>query len=129
MVAMNPSNTTRIGQLLSEIRDLYGTLRDMTKRFLDEFSVSSLQDLVRERALVLLKINSEEDRLLRISDVGGLKQYGEFREINDSIAAILAADREITTRVTSRMNSINSELALLSDTSSAAKTYTRHCRC
>lgn len=125
---MNTPGTSQIGQLLSEIRDLYGTLRDMTRRFLDEFSIPALQSLLNERAVVLLKIDSEEERLLRISDVRRLKQYGEFGEITDHIAAILSCDREITERVKHGMKAVNRELSSLSATSNAAIMYTLHTR-
>jgi hypothetical protein len=128
MDTMNASNTTQIGLLLSEIRDLYGTIRDMTKRFLDNFSIPALDDLLRERAQVLLKIDSEEDHLLRISDVACLKQYGEFGEINIHRTAILSCDREIAARVTNGMKTVSRELSSLSATANAALTYTRHTR-
>ena len=125
---MNKSNTTQIGQLLSDIRDLYGTLQDMTRRFLDEFSIPALQDLLKERAVVLLKIDSEEERLLRISDVRCLNHYGEYGEITDHIAAILSCDREITERVKHGMKAVNRDLSSLSATSNAAIMYTLHTR-
>jgi hypothetical protein len=128
MDTVNTSNTSQIGQLLSEIRDLYGTLRTMTRRFLDEFSIPALQDLVKERAAILLKIDSEEERLLRISEVQSLKQHDEYGEITDHIAGILTCDREIATRVTQGMKTINRELSSLSATSNAAIRYTQHTR-
>jgi hypothetical protein len=128
MDAMNAPGATQIGQLLSEIRDRYGTLRDMTRRFLDEFSFPALPDLLKERAGVLLKIDSDEERLLRISDVECLKHYGEYGEITDHIAAILSCDREITERVKHGMKVVNRELSSLSATSNAAIMYAHHTR-
>jgi hypothetical protein len=128
MDTVKNEDANRIGNLLSEIRDLYGTLKEMTKRFLDDFSIPRLNELVRERALVLLKIDSEEERLLRIAEAGSLKRYGEYGEITDTIAAILSFDREIAARVTRVMNTVRGELSSLSESSNAAKVYTRHCR-
>jgi hypothetical protein len=128
MVTVNAPDNSQIGQLLSEIRDLYGTLCVMTRRFLNEFSIPALQELLEERALVILKIDSEEDRLLRVSEPRTWKKYGEYKEIEDHISTIVSCDREIAARVTHGMNAISRELSSLSDFSSAAKTYIRHCR-
>lgn len=127
MVTVKPS-TAQIRQLLSDIGDLYGTLCAMTKRFLNEFSIPALNDLLAEREQVLLKIRSEEGRLLGITEVQGLKQYGEYGEITGHIDAIGECDREIAARVTHGMKSINRELSSLSATANAAITYTRHTR-
>jgi hypothetical protein len=128
MDTVNTSNNAQIVQVLSEIRDLYGTLCAMTKRFLDEFSIPALHDLLRERARVLLKIGSEEEGLLRIAEVRCLRQYGEYGEITGHIAAILSCDREIAARVTQGMKTVKRELSSLSATANAAITYTRHTR-
>jgi len=125
---MNTPDTTQIGMLLSEIRDFYGTLRAMTRRFLDEFSIPALQDLLKERAVVLLKINSEEEQLIGISEIQGLKKYSQYGEISNHISAILSCDSEIAARIKYGMSEIRGRLSKLSDSSNAALKYTRHCR-
>lgn len=128
MDTVNTSNTTPVQSLLSGIRDLYGTLCAMTQQFMDDFSIPALQDLLRERSVVLLKINSERTRLLGISTPRCWDRYGEYGEIRNAISAITAYDREIAARVTHDMNSISRELSSLSDSSKAAIKYTRHSR-
>lgn len=125
---MKAPDTAQIGQLLSDIRDRYGTLGAMTKRFLNEFSIPGLFDLLAGREQVLVKIRSEESRLLGIAEVQGIKQYGEYGEITRYIDAITECDREIAARITHGMKSINRELSSLSATANAAMTYTRHAR-
>lgn len=125
---MNSSNTAAVQPLLSGIRDLFRTLCSMTQRFLDDFSMQALQDLLRERSVVLLKIDSERARLLGISTPRCWDRYGEYGEIRSAISTIAAYDREIAVRVTHDMNSISRELSSLSDSSHAAMKYTRHRR-
>jgi hypothetical protein len=129
MDTVNTTETAQAGQLLEEMRYLYGTLRDMTRRFLNAFSIPALQDLLKERSKILFEIDADEERLLEISDVESLKQYGAYGEITNHIAAILSCDREIAERVKSDMRSVSRELSSLSAASSAALTYTRQAKC
>lgn len=100
----------------------------MTRRFLDDFSIPALQDLLRERSVVLSKIDSERTRLLGISSPRSWDRYGEYGEIRNAISAVSAYDREIAARVLNSMNSINRELSSLSNSSNAALNYSRHRR-
>jgi hypothetical protein len=128
MVTVNASDNAPVQTLLSGIRDLYGALCTMTRRFLDDFSIPALQDLLRERSVVLLKIDSERTRLLGISTPRSWDRYCEYGEIKNAISAITAYDREIAARVTVDMNSVSRELASLSSSSTAAMNYSRHRR-
>jgi len=118
----------QISRILSDIRDLYETLRSMTVRFMDAFSVPALQNLLAERSLVLQRIDSEEGALRRISGEAQWKSYREFEEIRNTIASIMHYDRQIEERITGDMKAVKRELSSLSATTNAAIGYTRHLR-
>lgn len=125
---MKTADDFQAGFLLGAIRDLYGTLCAMTRRFLDEFSFPALQDLLKERSLVLQKIYSEKERLMDVADPGHWHHFDEYGEIMGHIATITACDREISARITNDMHDITRRLSSLSETSNAVKMYIRHYR-
>lgn len=111
---------------LSAIRDLYRAIREITARVMADFSIEALDAAIRQRSLLLLRIESEREALDRLHGLKSLKGCAEYEEIRGHITAIATLDREAGARVSIRMNTIRRELVSLTDTSRAARLYTRN---
>jgi hypothetical protein len=114
-------------QMLGTIRDLYGRVRDLTVRLIQEFSPAALDETIRARSLVLLRIDTEVAALRNTIPPHLWSGFDQCREIRDHIAALIALDRQVASRITHSMGEIRGELSALSSSSRAAETYTRHC--
>jgi hypothetical protein len=122
---MDPMNASIVKQL-SAIRDLYRAIREITARVMADFSIEALDAAIRQRSLLLLRIESERDVLDRLHGLNSWKGCAEYEEIRGHITAIATLDREAGARVSNRMNNIRRELVSLTDTSRAARLYTRN---
>jgi hypothetical protein len=91
-----------------------------------DFSIEALDAAIRQRSLLLLRIESEREVLDRRHGPDSWKGFAEYEEIRGHITAIATLDREAGARVTNRMNNIRCELVSLTDTSRAARSYTRN---
>ena len=108
------------------VRDLYRAIREITARVMADFSIEALDAAIMQRSLLLLRIESERDVLDRLCVPNSWKGFAEYEEIRGHITALATLDREAGARVTTRMNTIRCELVSLTDTSRAARSYTRN---
>jgi hypothetical protein len=125
---MKTAENSQTSVLLTEIRDLFGKIRAITKRLLENFSPDALEDTLRTRSQILCRIDAQKMALNVVAGPSSWTGYEEYREIQDHIGAIKGLDREVTMTATRRMYEIKRELAALSDSSRVAKTYARYCR-
>ena len=116
---------TSIVKHLSVVRDLYRAIREVTARVMADFSIEALDAAIRQRSLLLSRIESEREVLERLHGQHSWKGFVEYGEIRGHIDAIASLDREAAAQVTSRMNGVRQELVSLTDTSRAAGLYTR----
>ena len=116
-----------IASRLSGIRDLVRAIREIASRVLSDFSIEALDAAVRQRAVLLLRLDSEQEAL-GIFDARLWKETEQAREIRSCIDDIRRFDTEATALVRQRMNDVRRELSSLSDSSSAARHYTRNSR-
>jgi hypothetical protein len=123
MDAMNAMIASR----LLGIRDLFRAIRGITSRVLSDFSIEALDAAVRQRAVLLLRIDSEHEALGAF-DVRLWKEKEQVREIRSCIDDIRRFDLEAAALVRQRMNDVRRELSSLSDSSCAARQYTRNSR-
>jgi GTP1/Obg family GTP-binding protein len=116
---------SQIRKILDDVCAAYGRIREITENLMNDFSVEALQETVSERSEMLLGIASGETALREISAPEELLAFEEYRDIKNHIAEITALDRELVTRVASRMNDVRQELSNLSHSSRAAMQYAR----
>jgi hypothetical protein len=119
---------TAFTEALAAIRDLYRTIQEITARVLDDFSIEALNSAVRDRALLLARIDDERRVITKATAPNLLRTSAEFQEIRNCIESITALDHEVSNRVMRRMEEIRAELISLTNSSRAANCYTRHCR-
>jgi hypothetical protein len=125
---MTTSQNFHVRDLLTEIRDLFGSLCTMTKRLLEDFSPEALEETLKKRSLVLCRIDAQKATLCGISGPSTWTGYEQFHEIQERIGACANLDRDLTAEVSRRMYAIKRELAALSETSHVARTYARQSR-
>jgi hypothetical protein len=128
---MDPMNAALVAQIvkrLKAIADLLRAIRDHSSRILENFSASAIDAAVRQRALILLRIEDEREALLKIRAPHFWNGYDEYKEIQSHINAITRLDKEAAALARLRMNEMRRELSSLTDTSCAAKVYTRNSR-
>ena len=114
-----------IAQHLSVIRDLYHAIQDMTARVMENFSIEALDAAIMQRSVLLSRIEGEREVIERIHGQHSWKEHAEYGEIRGHIDAITALDREAAARVRNRMDGVRRELVSLTETSRAARSYTR----
>jgi hypothetical protein len=122
---MDPMNAC-ILKHLSVVRDLYHAIREITARVVADFSIEALDTAIRQRSLLLLRIESEREALDERHGQNSWKGFAEYGEIRGHIDAIATLDREAAARVTNIMNDVRRELVSLTDTSQAARSYARN---
>jgi hypothetical protein len=120
--------STAFTEALAAIRDLYRTIQEITARVLENFSIEALDSAVRDRALLLARIDDERRVITKATTPHLLRTSPEFQEIRNCIESITALDHEVSNRVMRRMEEIRAELISLTNSSRAATSYTRHCR-
>lgn len=125
---MNLSLSAQITRQLALIRDLFRAVRDMTTGVLNDFSLEALDTMVRQREVLLLRIDSEKEALIRIHGSPYVNGHAAYRDIRNSIDDIRRYDQEAAALVRQRMDAVQRELSSLSDTSRAARVYTSNSR-
>ena len=121
---MEPMNKP-IALHLSIVRDLYRTIREVTARAVENFSIEALDAAIVQRSLLLSRIEDEREEIERVHGQKSWKGQVEYGEIRGHIEVIAALDREAAARVRCRMNGVRQELVSLAETSRAARSYTR----
>jgi hypothetical protein len=110
----------------SAVRDLYCTIREITARVMADFSIEALDAAIRQRSLLLLRIESERDVFERRLGPESWKWFAGNEEIRDHIDAIGALDSEAAARVMNLMNDVRRKQVSLTETAQAARSYTRN---
>lgn len=115
MAAVKKNTGTALG--------LFRALLAATNGALENFSTEAVQNLVRERALLLTQLDAERDMRRETGAIHPGKDAPEFARIREQIVDL---DSALVSRLTTSVSSTRLQLALLTDASRAARAYVRN---
>ena len=125
---MSGALPSAIQSRLAAICGLYRSILELTKRVVADFSFDALNEALKKRDLLFLRIEGEESELY--AQEGAFHWVGteHTREIREHIYAIADLDRRLTAQASDHIARVKQELSSLTDTSHAARAYTRNSR-
>ena len=125
---MNGTIPSAIKARLSVIGDLYRSILELTKRVATDFSFDALDEALKKRALLLLRIDGEEGELRAQPDGRCWAASEHARDIREQVSAIMELDRALANRASGSLARVGAELSSLARTSHAAKAYAKNIR-
>jgi hypothetical protein len=125
---MSGALPSAIRSRLAAIGELYRSIVEVTSRVAENFSFDALDEALKKRALILQRIAGEESELR--AGQGAFRWAGtqHTREIREHISAIMDLDRSLEGQASDHIARVKQDLCSLSDTSHAARAYTRNSR-
>lgn len=113
-------------ETLKKIKDLYGSIKQVSILLVDNFSEETLEDFLRTRENLLKEVYRKEadyTRLKKTNTANPMEYIQLKNEIGDLIRVIISLDSKINEKITSSMKSIRQELSSLHGSSKAALAY------
>ncbi len=119
------SSATTI-ETLKQIKDLYGSIKQVSILLVDNFNEETLEDSLRTRENLLKEIYRKEAEYTRLkkANTADPMEYIQLKnEISDLIRFIISLDSRISEKISNNMKSIRQELSGLHGSSKAALAY------